>query len=90
MTNSKHTKRALLASVLSVVLCCAMLIGSTFAWFTDSVTSSGNKIQAGNLNIDLLVKDENGKYQSVNQHYRETFAEIYDGYRCQGRDFKAG
>ncbi len=67
MTNSKHTKRALLASVLSVVLCCAMLIGSTFAWFTDSVTSSGNKIQAGNLNIDLLVKDENGKYQSVKE-----------------------
>lgn len=36
MTNSKNTKRALLASVLSVVLCFAMLVGSTFAWFTDS------------------------------------------------------
>ena len=35
MTNSKHTKRALLASVLSVVVCAAMLVGSTFAWFTD-------------------------------------------------------
>ena len=35
MTNSKNTKRALLASVLSVVLCFAMLVGSTFAWFTD-------------------------------------------------------
>lgn len=42
MTNSKHTKQALLASVLSVVLCIAMLIGTTFAWFTDSVTSAGN------------------------------------------------
>ena len=49
MTSSKNTKRALLASVLSVVLCCAMLVGSTFAWFTDSVTSGGNQIVAGNL-----------------------------------------
>ena len=67
MTNSKNTKRALLASVLSVVLCCAMLIGSTFAWFTDTVTSSGNIIKAGNLNIDWLVKGDNGEYQSVKE-----------------------
>ena len=54
MTSSKNTKRALLASVLSVVLCCAMLVGSTFAWFTDSVTSGGNQIIAGNLKVDLI------------------------------------
>lgn len=66
MTSSKNTKRALLASVLSVVLCCAMLVGSTFAWFTDSVTNTGNRIQAGNLEIDLLMdKEENGTYTSI-------------------------
>ena len=53
MTSSKNTKRALLASVLSVALCAAMLVGSTFAWFTDSVTSSKNKIIAGNLDVEL-------------------------------------
>ena len=53
MTSSKHTKRALLASVLSVVLCCAMLIGSTFAWFTDSVTSTGNIIKSGTLEVTM-------------------------------------
>ena len=53
MTNSKHTKRALLASVLSVVVCAAMLAGSTFAWFTDSVTSAGNIIKSGNLKVAL-------------------------------------
>ena len=58
MTNSKNTKRALLASVLSVVLCFAMLVGSTFAWFTDSVSTGVNKIVAGNLAIDLV--DESG------------------------------
>ncbi|RAQ30064.1 hypothetical protein DPQ25_00715 [Hydrogeniiclostridium mannosilyticum] len=58
MTQSKHTKRALLASILSVVLCAAMLIGSTFAWFTDSVTSGHNKIVAGNLDVELEYWDE--------------------------------
>ena len=56
MTNSKNTKRALLASVLSLILCAAMLIGSTFAWFTDSVTSGRNKIVAGNLDVELYAK----------------------------------
>ena len=67
MTNSKHTKRALLASVLSVVLCCAMLVGSTFAWFTDSVTSGNNKIVAGNLEIELEYKDKTGKWQTITE-----------------------
>ncbi len=53
MTNTKTTKRALLASVLSIVLCFAMLIGSTFAWFTDTVTTGVNKITAGNLDVGL-------------------------------------
>lgn len=74
MTSSKNTKRALLASVLSVALCCAMLVGSTFAWFTDSVTSTGNKIQSGNLNIDLLVKDTwEGEYQSIKERQEAIF-----------------
>ena len=53
MTKQKSTKRALLLSALSLLMCVSMLIGSTFAWFTDSVTSAGNKIQAGTLKIDL-------------------------------------
>ncbi len=51
--NSKTTKRALLTSVLSLALCLCMLVGTTFAWFTDSVTVGGNKIQAGTLDIKL-------------------------------------
>lgn len=53
----RTTKHALLLSVLSLIVCASMLIGSTFAWFTDSVTSSNNKIQAGNLAIDLMLYD---------------------------------
>ena len=47
MTNAKSTKRALIVSILALVLCFTMLLGTTYAWFTDEVTSSGNKVQAG-------------------------------------------
>lgn len=56
MTYSINIKRALLTSVLSLLLCVAMLIGSTFAWFTDSVTSGKNRIAAGNLDVELSYK----------------------------------
>ena len=55
MTNMKSTKRALLMSVVALFLCFTMLMGTTYAWFTDSVTSTGNKIVAGNLDIDLYM-----------------------------------
>lgn len=58
MNNKKTTKRALLSSVMAIVLCLAMLIGTTFAWFTDSASTAVNKIQAGKLDIQLL--DEQG------------------------------
>ena len=59
MTNRKSTKRALLGSVMAMVLCLAMLVGATFAWFTDTASTGVNKIQAGNLDIE--IQDENGK-----------------------------
>ena len=53
MTNRKSTKRALLGSVVAMVLCLAMLVGATFAWFTDTASTGVNKIQAGNLDVAL-------------------------------------
>ncbi len=58
MTKSKHTKRALLMSVLAMLICVAMLAGSTFAWFTDSVSTGVNKIVAGNLDVELEYATE--------------------------------
>lgn len=46
-------KNALLHSILALLLCFSMLIGTTFAWFTDSVTSSNNRIMTGNLDVDM-------------------------------------
>ena len=57
MNNKKTTKRALLSSVMAIVLCLAMLIGTTFAWFTDSASTAVNKIQAGTLDVQLLDED---------------------------------
>lgn len=65
MNKTKSTKRALLASILSLLLCVTMLIGSTFAWFTDSVTSGNNKIVAGNLDVELEYLDADGQWQKV-------------------------
>ncbi len=53
MTNKKATKRALLTSVLAIVMCLVMLIGSTFAWFTDTASTAVNTIQSGNLDVEL-------------------------------------
>lgn len=56
MNQKKSTKRTLITSALSLVLCMAMLIGTTFAWFTDNVTSAGNIIKAGKLDAELNYK----------------------------------
>ncbi len=53
MTKSKNMKSALISSILALLLCFSMLLGTTFAWFTDSVTSSGNIIKAGNLDVSM-------------------------------------
>ena len=62
MTSSKSTKRALVTSTLAILMCVAMLIGTTFAWFTDTASTGVNKIVAGNLDIELQMKDNDGKW----------------------------
>ena len=59
---SKSTKRALLTSALALLMCVTMLIGTTFAWFTDSASTAVNKIQAGNLEIELQMKNNDGEW----------------------------
>ena len=54
------TKHSLLTSCISLLLCFVMLLGTTFAWFTDVATSSGNVIKAGNLDIALMKGTPNG------------------------------
>ncbi len=58
MNNAKTTRRALLTSVVALVICLTMLMGTTFAWFTDTASVNVNKIQSGTL--DVMLVDENG------------------------------
>ena len=59
------TKRSLLASVLALVMCVSMLVGTTFAWFTDTASTGVNKIQAGTLDVALEMKDDQGNWVSA-------------------------
>ena len=57
MNTKKATKRALLTSVMALVMCVVMLVGTTFAWFTDTASTAVNKIVAGNLKVDIVDAD---------------------------------
>ena len=63
--NQKATKRALLTSVMALVMCVVMLVGTTFAWFTDTASTGVNKIQAGNLDIELEMKNASGGWDKA-------------------------
>ena len=79
MRERRATKRALLTSIMALVMCVVMLVGTTFAWFTDTATANVNKIEAGKLDVQMLdkggndlegktlnwVKAEGGKNQQV-------------------------
>ena len=59
--NQKATKRALLTSIMALVMCVVMLVGTTFAWFTDTASTGVNKITSGNLHVEI----QNGAGQKV-------------------------
>ena len=66
MNNKRATKRALLTSVMALVMCVVMLVGTTFAWFTDTASTGVNKIVAGNLKVDIVDKEGNNHLDTLN------------------------
>ena len=62
MNESTKTKKALRGSLFALFLCIVLLIGTTFAWFTDTASTGVNKIQSGNLDVDLQMQDSNGEW----------------------------
>lgn len=58
MTKRKTTKRALFSSAVSLLLCVCMMLGTTFAWFTDEATTGVNTIQSGTLDVDLVDQND--------------------------------
>lgn len=74
----KNTRKRVLSSFLALMLCFAMLLGTTWAWFTDSVTSNDNKIVAGNLKIDLELLDKEDGWKSIKENKDPIFT--YDNW----------
>ncbi|MEE0517647.1 MAG: TasA family protein [Anaerovoracaceae bacterium] len=70
---NNNTKKNLTMSAISMLLCVVMLVGLTFAWFTDSVTNGKNKIQAGNLDVELEYSTDMSAWTKVTEN-----ASIFD------------
>lgn len=62
MTKTKQIKKALVSSLTTLVLCFAMLVGSTYAWFSNRASTAVNQIVAGNLDVELQMNDSSGKW----------------------------
>ena len=74
MAKVKSLKKAFLTSAVALVMSSSMLVGTTFAWFTDSVTSANNKIVSGSLNVDLeLMNKANSEWNSVKAEKKALF-----------------
>ena len=82
----KVTKKALLASVLSLSICTTMLIGTSYAWFTDSVTSSGNIIKSGTL--DVAMQWAEGRYDPTTESDDDPETDDIVWYEAEGDNAK--
>ena len=64
----KNAKRTLISSIIAIAVCFTMLIGTTFAWFTDTSVSDINQIQSGNLDIGFVYSNSyNGTPEEVSE-----------------------
>ena len=70
----KNTKRALLVSALALMLCISMFVGSTYAWFSETINSSNNKIVAGTLDVQLWMFDGQ-EYVDISADRKPIFGE---------------
>lgn len=70
----KKTKTRYLHSVLALLLCFSMLLSSTFAWFSDSISGMQNIITAGNLDLEMYWTDDldSGEWYNVEDSEHDT------------------
>ena len=90
MSTKKATKRALLTSILAICMCLVMLIGSTFAWFTDTASTGVNQIKSGTLDVEIVTSDgENSlTWQKANDAEEDVLWEPGCTYLTQGFQIK--
>lgn len=76
--NNKTTKRALVSSVVALLICFTMLIGTTYAWFTDVVTSSNNIIKTGILDAVVTWTDKPGSAEDTWKDVQTDSTPVFD------------
>ena len=82
MNESTKTKKALRGSLFALFLCIVLLIGTTFAWFTDTASTGVNKIQSGRLDVSLEMAngiDDNNETVWVSAENRMLTFKTKDG-----------
>lgn len=88
----KAVKRSIILCALSLALCVALLVGSTFAWFSDSITNSGNTISAGSLQAQWsyrTLNDDTAAYEPVSEELALFSADtVWQPGVSHGYDFK--
>lgn len=67
MAKVNSNKKALLSSLFALIVCVAMFIGTTFAWFTDTASIAANKIQAGNLKVKVMYSTDMSDWKEVTE-----------------------
>lgn len=71
----KETRRALWVSGFSLMVSLALLLGNTYAWFTDNIANQGNHIVSGSLAVDLLMSEDGTTYTSIANKNESIFNE---------------
>lgn len=79
MNESTKTKKALRGSLFALFLCIILLIGTTFAWFTDTASTGVNKIQAGNLDVELQYSIDGTNWNNAEGHTLKFLQKQADG-----------
>ncbi len=80
MTKNKSKLVAVNISLISLLLCVVMLVGSTYAWFTDTETAGVNNIVAGTLDIELSYMNSTmGQFKKVTSGTEDLFVNSAGG-----------
>jgi len=82
-------KSALIKSLIALMLSVSMLVGTTFAWFTDNISSGNNIIVSGNIDVEMYWTDDldNGTWHNVEDpDYNTIFS--YDNWEPGYTDVK--
>lgn len=86
----KNNKKTIFASALALIVCCALMLGSTFAWFTDSATNTGNVITSGKMDMGVKYRALVGETDYVDIAEDTAVFEniVWEPGRAYGYDFK--